>query len=92
LISDPGRQARVMLDLAVEFHTLVTHFQFRINTSLQSTLAAAVKTANQWRFQEVGQQRRGRAVRRALQSLPGSMRPGTTPAKAHATGQVVQKF
>jgi hypothetical protein len=30
LIGDPGRQAAVMLDLAVEFDTLVAHFQFRI--------------------------------------------------------------
>jgi hypothetical protein len=45
LIGDPRRQAAVMLDLAVEFDTLVAQFEFRIADG-SSPLAAFYSTAN----------------------------------------------
>jgi hypothetical protein len=47
LVADRRGYALVVLDLAVEFDTLVTHFQFRIRPrNWQSILAAAYKTPN----------------------------------------------
>jgi hypothetical protein len=40
LIGDPGRQVLVMLDLAVEFGALVTHFRFRIPAKLAAIIVA----------------------------------------------------